>query len=274
MPPEVYAAIRPQGPYSLYGIALTSAILTLTFTLSALAAVYTFRAYTASEPYEAFVIMGLEPCWPIGIYRPLSFVSMICSFHLLEFLATAQWNPRYADRNAFLLTGNGVVYWIAIGAGLVEGILNCFFPSLALESLLRPLLRGSWLEALVTPTLFCVALGVVFLGQLLRTIALKHGGESFTHRIAIKKEDQHVLVKDGVYRYIRHPSYAAFFWWALGTQLWLQNPFGLAAYTAVLYAFFKDRIDAEEALLSTDGFFGDDYRRYKKSTWSGVLGIA
>jgi protein-S-isoprenylcysteine O-methyltransferase Ste14 len=40
----------------------------------------------------------------------------------------------------------------------------------------------------------------------------------------------------------RHPSYAGFFWYSLGTQVLLANPLTLVVYVGALYAFFIPRI--------------------------------
>jgi protein-S-isoprenylcysteine O-methyltransferase len=56
------------------------------------------------------------------------------------------------------------------------------------------------------------------------------------------KREDHVLITSGIYRYIRHPSYFGFFYWALGTQLLLENPFSFVAYALVLWKFFSHRV--------------------------------
>lgn len=67
---------------------------------------------------------------------------------------------------------------------------------------------------------------------------------------------------------MRHPSYAGFFAWALGTQLLLGNFWCLIAYTCVLYRFFGERIVEEEKLLLQ--FFPGEYQKYKSQVASGI----
>lgn len=57
-----------------------------------------------------------------------------------------------------------------------------------------------------------------------------------------RKRDNHVLVTSGIYRIMRHPSYFGFFYWALGTQMILGNPFSFMAYALVLWKFFSQRV--------------------------------
>jgi hypothetical protein len=49
-------------------------------------------------------------------------------------------------------------------------------------------------------------------------------------------------------RWSRHPSYAGFFYWALGTQLVLQNPLSFCVYSVLLMRFFSSRIRGEPYL--------------------------
>src|SRR4051812_31669288 len=50
-------------------------------------------------------------------------------------------------------------------------------------------------------------------------------------------------------RCFRHPSYVGWFYWSVGTQLLLCNPLCTVLYGLAAWAFFKDRIPYEEALL-------------------------
>lgn len=69
-----------------------------------------------------------------------------------------------------------------------------------------------WIEAVVFGTLhevtpfFWLGLSLCVAGQGLRWVAFVHAGHSFTHMIEEQKSEKHVLVTDGIYRYIRHPG--------------------------------------------------------------------
>jgi len=65
-----------------------------------------------------------------------------------------------------------------------------------------------------------------------------------------------------VYAWFRHPSYAGFFYWALGTQLVLQNPVSFVFFAVSLWRFFYYRTRAEERALIK--FFGDEYEKYRQ----------
>lgn len=70
---------------------------------------------------------------------------------------------------------------------------------------------------------------------------------------------------------VRHPGYAGWLVWAVGTQLLLANPLCTLGFAAVAWRFFKERIEAEEFYLAR--FFGTDWMAYRASTHSGIPGV-
>ena len=93
-------------------------------------------------------------------------------------------------------------------------------------------------------------------------------GSNFDHLIRVRKEEKHQLVTSGVYRLCRHPSYVGWFYWSVGTQLVLCNPFCTLAYAAASWRFFYERIYEEEITLLY--FFGEDYKRYQSEVPTGL----
>ncbi|MCO5613701.1 hypothetical protein L7F22_067979 [Adiantum nelumboides] len=103
---------------------------------------------------------------------------------------------------------------------------------------------------------------LVFIGQLIRSLAMVHAADNFSHEVAHHKRPDHRLVTDGIYSYTRHPSYLGFFTWALGTQIGLSNPLSTIIFAVVLWRFFSRRIRGEEIYLVA--FFGREYEEYRK----------
>lgn len=90
-----------------------------------------------------------------------------------------------------------------------------------------------------------LGLGLIVVGQATRTVAMAQAGSNFNHLVQSKRKQGHVLVTSGIYAWLRHPSYFGFWWWGLGTQLVLGNVVCLVGYAAVLWRFFRKRIEGK-----------------------------
>jgi len=81
---------------------------------------------------------------------------------------------------------------------------------------------------------------------------------------SLQVRQTHSLVTVGLYRYVRHPMYAAFFLWGLAQLLllpnWIAGPAGLIGFV-ILFGF---RVGREEKMMIDA--FGDQYRDYMKRT--------
>ncbi|KIK68043.1 hypothetical protein GYMLUDRAFT_191028 [Collybiopsis luxurians FD-317 M1] len=168
------------------------------------------------------------------------------AFHFGEFAVTAGWNLEKCSVESFLLD-NGSMYHVANGSAILEYLLTLYF---------LPLFKA-W------PWVSTVGMAMVLFGQFMRSTAMVHASTNFSHALAFKKLQSHRLVTDGIYAWCRHPSYAGFFYWALGTQLVLQNPFCFVLYFILLWRFFYARTRTEERTLVK--FFGDEYVKYRDS---------
>lgn len=97
-------------------------------------------------------------------------------------------------------------------------------------------------------------------------------GTCFSHEVAQVKRPGHRLITTGIYGLIRHPSYAGFYLWAVGTQLLLGNLACLVGYVYVLQRFFAERVEVEEGHLRC--FFPGTYEEYRALCWSGIPFVA
>ncbi|KPI39299.1 Protein-S-isoprenylcysteine O-methyltransferase [Cyphellophora attinorum] len=249
------------GPCSLTSIATQAAGLGV---LLGVASLYTIQCIVSS-------------CASSTSWRLPAFLSICALFHFLEFYATARWNSGMADRNSFLIVGNGIAqpcaYAVAMGEFVLREIL---FKGRSWVDSTRSLEWAGGLFGLPrggTRLLMLVSgLVLIVIGQVARSMAMREAGASFNHLVQFYKREDHVLVTIGIYRYIRHPSYFGFFYWALGTQLLLENPFSFIAYALVLWKFFSHRVRHEEKYLIS--FFGDEYKKYRTvtPTWIPFVG--
>lgn len=181
-------------------------------------------------------------------YRPLLYITLLCIFHFMEFWVTAKYNPTRVTTDSFLLN-NGNAYTLAQIVSLIE------------STVLTVVLHGKLGYKLQLISLIGAAIAI--LGQVVRSMAMVQASKNFNHIVQRKKNDDHELVTAGIYQISRHPSYFGFFYWSLGLQLFMLNPFSFIAFSIVLWRFFNSRIQDEEKHLIK--FFGEKYLDYKKN---------
>ena len=226
-----YTAYSPT-PSPLAAISLRAFLLGLVFGLSLLL---------------TFVIAWFNhsPFW-----RLPAFLATLSVFHFLEYYVTAAYNPSAAGVSAFLLSTNGKAYNIAHSMAFLECALHFYFhPETAFMApssyIWKPssVSEGGSTQASAIP----LALGftMMLVGQAVRTLAMIRAGSNFNHIVQTRQKQGHVLVTDGIYGVLRHPSYFGFWWWGLGTQVMLGNGICLIGYTVVLWRFFRHRIYGE-----------------------------
>jgi protein-S-isoprenylcysteine O-methyltransferase Ste14 len=116
-----------------------------------------------------------------------------------------------------------------------------------------------------------VALGtLVYLASLwLFRRSHKDLGRQWSASLEIR--ESHKIVRNGVYRRIRHPMYASFWLWALAQALLLPNALAAFSGLVAIAILFFTRIDFEERMLTEA--FGDDYRAYMRETKRIIPGV-
>jgi protein-S-isoprenylcysteine O-methyltransferase Ste14 len=82
--------------------------------------------------------------------------------------------------------------------------------------------------------------------------------------VTLKVREQHVLVKSGVYRLVRHPMYLSFLLLGLAQMLLLPNWLAGACGLIGAGLFFAFRVLREERMMLES--FGDEYRSYMAHT--------
>lgn len=104
---------------------------------------------------------------------------------------------------------------------------------------------------------------LVTIGFTLRWIAVVSLGKSFTVKVIIHKN--HKLKIDGVYQWIRHPSYTGLILYYLGSGLIMHNWLSLCLLTILPVFVVLLRIKPEETMLSSH--FRDGYEIYQSKSW-------
>lgn len=87
-------------------------------------------------------------------------------------------------------------------------------------------------------------------------------GRNWTPTLAIR--DEHRLITDGVFKYIRHPMYAAHLLWAVAQALMLHNWIAGFSLLVVTIPQYLSRVNAEEEMLLEQ--FGEQYKDYMQRT--------
>ncbi|KAI3436694.1 hypothetical protein D9Q98_006109 [Chlorella vulgaris] len=125
-----------------------------------------------------------------------------------------------------------------------------------------------WAPALDVSAVQWLGLAAIVVGEVVRKVAMVTAAHNFTHIIQTQRRPHHTLITGGIYSWMRHPGYAGWMVWALGTQLLLCNPLCTAGFAAASWQFFKSRIAYEDELLAR--FFGAAFQQYRAAVPSGV----
>lgn len=208
----------------------------------------------------SFLLMPLLGLWDVAPWVPaLGAYLFVCYvyYHMAEFMIAALYRPHDTHPDAFLLV-HSKEYTLATVAAFTE-----FF----VEALLVP---DAWKLCRLDFWTVAVFGALTGLFYTVRVVAMVQCGANFSLRIEVEHRPEHVLVQDGLYRHMRHPSYFGWFWRTVFSQVLLMNPVCLVGFSIVSWKFFSRRIADEEEILASDEFFGEKYLQYIKSTRTGI----
>jgi len=140
-----------------------------------------------------------------------------------------------------------VIIWITITVSITLGIF-------ATNYLNTPISKTSIINN--------IGLMLIIVGIVIRLMAIRTLGKFFT--VNLNLSDDHRLIKKGLYKFIRHPSYTGSLLSFLGFGLSLNNwVSAIIIFIPILISFIY-RINIEEKLMSDQ--FGKNYDEYKIST--------
>ena len=174
------------------------------------------------------------------------------------------------------IAGGIIYYWVKKGQVVVvrketgdrsfwlilPGFLMVFFGSpLEYLYILEVLPRSTWMQWL---GIVLIAAGVALRIWTRRAIKGLYSG-------VVQVRQDHRLVQEGPYRFIRHPGYAGFFLMALGISVAYSSLIGLLAILILFLPGLAYRMKVEEKLLKEH--FGEEYLRYQGRTKKVLPGI-
>jgi protein-S-isoprenylcysteine O-methyltransferase Ste14 len=140
-------------------------------------------------------------------------------------------------------------------------------PSVAIGVLLGIERVGEWEAG--SRSLPIAGLSLIVGGLILRWVAIVSLKQHFTVDVSIRAD--HQIVDNGIYRFIRHPSYSGSLLSFLGLGLSFSNFLSVVIIFVPICVAFLYRIHLEEeALLQA---FGSEYREYCQSTRRLLPGI-
>jgi protein-S-isoprenylcysteine O-methyltransferase Ste14 len=104
---------------------------------------------------------------------------------------------------------------------------------------------------------------VLALGLIIRWVAISSLGNAFTVKVSIL--EKHTLKTNGIYRYIRHPSYTGLLLYYLALGIIMQN--GVCFLLLLIFPLLAviNRIQVEEKVLLEN--FQSEYDNYQKRSW-------
>ncbi|KAJ8663456.1 hypothetical protein O0I10_000696 [Lichtheimia ornata] len=187
--------------------------------------------------------IGVAAAWLSSTPQMGLFLLAVALFHFADYLATSIYQVHKLDLQAYLFMNKQHCYegYHAI-AWLEFAIEYYHFPSLKRIGLLN-----------------YMGFGLVVIGLLCRVLAIM----SPRYQNA-SKSAQRPLDTNGIYRMIRHPYFFGLYWWAIGVQITLLNPVGLAIFVFMLHDTLSQRIKLEDQNLQR--LYHDIWNNYKAAT--------
>jgi protein-S-isoprenylcysteine O-methyltransferase len=139
----------------------------------------------------------------------------------------------------------------------------CFIVEHAVWSIIAKM--NGW-DLNTVPLTMISVLGVVIMviGQFYRALAMYTAGQNFQYNLRSTKEAHNSLVTTGIFSTVRHPSYSAMIFHALGYRLVLLSPICTVLTWFVGLPIILGRIELEESKLIE--MYGDEYKKYMETT--------
>ena len=226
------------------------------------------RLSPCSDPSYRYSMARISPQIVI-----ISTVSVVIQF-ALAILAWGDWPSFFAHPvRTWLVIGSFlllIVAWFSGTSGLSAGeahssgsklILYGFGVVVLLMVLIPPYCDRHNIWTIDGDAVRYLGLALFFGGCVLRLAAAFVLGRRFSGLVAIQRD--HQLKTDGLYRYIRHPSYTGLLVAMIGWALVFRSIIGLGL-NIFLFLLLLSRMNDEEKFLETH--FGSEYQAYRKRT--------
>ena len=192
----------------------------------------------------------------------------------LTILAWGDWNSFFSHpARTWLVIGSFlllIVAWFSGSSGISGGekhssasktILYAFGVVILLLVLVPPYCERRDIWVIDGDAIRYSGLFLFFAGSILRLVGVFVLGRRFSGLVAI--QPGHQLKTDGLYHYMRHPSYTGLIVSMTGYVLIFRSVIGLLL-NILLFLFLVSRMNDEERFL--EAHFGEEYRSYRLKT--------
>jgi len=141
-------------------------------------------------------------------------------------------------------------------------LINHGWRLVRLAALLVAFVTPPWVDGAARYALFGLGLVLMICGALLRQHCFRMLGEHFTYEVKVSVKSQ--VVKRGLYRWVRHPSYTGGMLYNFGIALALTNWRSAVMVVAGMLVIYLYRVHVEERALLQ--MHRDDYGEYMRHT--------
>lgn len=179
------------------------------------------------------------------------FYFVLLLYHIPEYIIHKKLHPKETSSKNFLFSYDYVIFYmlsmleVAIGRECLEDIHQAIYIYTCILGLL-----------------------IIIMGFIIRGAAIYQMGKTYNHYITVKPYQENIIT-NGIFRYMRHPCYVAFFLIQVGLQIYIQNAISTILFAAKLHNFFKFRIQREEKILMAH--FPEEYQKYKDEVKFGCF---
>jgi protein-S-isoprenylcysteine O-methyltransferase Ste14 len=146
------------------------------------------------------------------------------------------------------------------GSTLINTIV---FISASLILILSPLLNYFKIGMInVNIIVNIIGLLIAIFGIIIRIVSIKTLGKYFMR--TLRETEGHKLIKDGIYKHLRHPGYTGNIVLWIGLSISVQNFITLICIPILLIIAYTYRIKVEEEMMIK--IFGEEYKEYQRET--------
>ena len=115
---------------------------------------------------------------------------------------------------------------------------------------------------LINYSIYVIGVVIILAGAIIRWISIIQLSSAFTVNVVIA--NNHKLKTNGVYKYVRHPSYLGLLLIMFGFSVSMNSYISILIITIPMLLAILYRIKVEEEILEAE--FGSEYSNYKNST--------